>query len=51
MGPIGHSNRDHATSSKRGCSERFTTELAKADFDRLLNKALQATVENVTNST
>ena len=39
---IGHSNRDHATSSKRGRSEHFTTSLSKADLDRLLYKALQA---------
>ena len=34
---IGNSNRDPATSSKKGHSECFTT-----DLDRLLNKALQA---------
>ena len=39
--PIGHSNRDHVTSSKRGRSERFTTYMSKADLERL-NKALQA---------
>ena len=36
---IGHSNRDHATPTKKGRLERFKT---KADLDRLLNKALQA---------
>ena len=40
--PIGHGNRDHATSSKRGRLERFTTNLSKPDLYRLLNKALQA---------
>ena len=39
---IGHNNRDHATSVKRGRLERFTTLLSKPDLDRLLNKALQA---------
>ena len=32
----------HATSSKRGPSERFTTKLSKPDLDRLLNKAFRA---------
>ena len=35
---IGHGNRNHATSSNRWRLERFTT----SDWDRLLNKALQA---------
>ena len=34
-------NCDHETSSNRGRFERFTTYLSKADFDRLLNKAIQ----------
>ena len=36
---IGHGNRDHATSYKRGRSEHFTAYFLRPDFDRLLNKA------------
>ena len=39
---IGNGNRDHATSSKRGRSKRFSTKLSKAKLDILLNQALQA---------
>ena len=39
---LGHSNRDHATSSKRGRLERFTKQLSNPGLDKLLHKALQA---------
>ena len=38
---IGNGNRDHATSSKRGSLERFTTYLSKPDLNSLLNESLQ----------
>ena len=32
---IGHGDRDHATSSKRGRSEHFTIQLSKADLRQI----------------
>jgi len=39
---MGHSNRNHATSTKRGRLERLATKFSKPDLYKLLNKALQA---------